>query len=152
MIVPQPEVLVAISSKYENIEFVQTAIEASLFLLALDEETSFQIGLAVREAVANAIEHGNSEDADKRVEVRCRCENERVVVQVRDEGEGFDLENVPDPLEPNNLLNTSGRGILFMNEFMDEIDYTFGADGGTMVTMKKSITLAPKVARPIEEE
>ncbi len=149
---PLPEVHVAIGSRYENIELVQTAVEASLHLLALDEDTSYQIGLAVREAVANAIKHGNREDPAKRVEVDCSFENDQVVVKVQDEGRGFDLEALPDPLNPDNLLRTSGRGIFFMNQFMDAIDYTFGPEGGTMVTMKKTISPAQESAGSSEEE
>ncbi len=152
MTAPQPQVHVAIGSRFENIELVQIAIEASLDLLALDEGTAHRIGLAVREAVANAIKHGNSEDPEKRVEVECALEADQVVVRVEDEGAGFDPSGLPDPLKPDNLLKTSGRGVFFMNQFMDEIDFTFGPEGGTIVTMKKSIAPCPEPAGLKEEE
>ncbi len=152
MTAPQRQVQVAIGSRLENIELVQIAIEASLDLLALDEQTAHRIGLAVREAVANAIEHGNGGDPDKRVEIDCVLESDRVIVRVEDEGVGFDPKTLPDPLKPDNLLKTSGRGLFFMNEFMDEIDYTFGPDGGTIVTMKKTIACSPNSAGLREEE
>ena len=152
MTAPQPQVHVAIASRFENIELVQVAVEASLDLLDLDEDTAHHIGLAVREAVANAIKHGNQEDPDKRVEVECILTSDHVQVKIEDEGEGFDLTSLPDPLNPENLLKTSGRGIFFMNQFMDEIDYTFGPRGGTIVTMRKSISPAADAAASSEEE
>jgi serine/threonine-protein kinase RsbW len=152
MAAPQPQVHVAIASRFENIELVQVAIEASLDLLALDEETAHRIGLAVREAVANAIKHGNRQDPDKRVEVECAVRSNQVVVSVEDEGEGFDPTSLPDPLQAENLLKPSGRGIFFMNQFMDEIDYTFASGGGTIVTMKKNLASPSGQATPTGEE
>lgn len=152
MTVPQPQVHVAIASRFENIELVQVAIEASLDILELDEKTAHRIGLAVREGVANAIKHGNREDPDKRVEVDCILAQDQVIVRIEDEGDGFDPTDLPDPLRAENLLKPTGRGIFFMNEFMDEIDYTFGSDGGTIVTMKKTIAPSFKEVATREEE
>lgn len=149
---PRPQVHVAIASRIENIELVQVAIEASLDLLALDETTSHRIGLAVRECVANAIKHGNRENPDKRVEIDCTLAENQVIVRIEDEGDGFDPTDLPDPLKAENLLKPSGRGIFFMNQFMDEIHYTFGADGGTIVTMKKTIAPSSNEAAPREKE
>ena len=146
----QKQVHVAIGSRFENIELVQIAVEASLDQLQLDEETSHRIGLAVREAVANAIKHGNQKDPDKRVDVDCGLTDTQVVVRVSDQGEGFDLDNLPDPLDPENLLKPSGRGVFFMRQFMDEIDYTFRPEGGTIVTMRK--TIAPSADAEAREE
>ena len=75
-----------------------------------------------------------------------------MIVRVEDEGVGFDLSRLPDPLNPDNLLKTSGRGVFFMNKFMDEIDFTFQPEGGTIVTMKKTITPWPAAVRSGEEE
>jgi len=149
---PKPQVHVAIASRLENIELVQVAIESSLDLLDLEETTSHRIGLAVREAVANAIKHGNREEPDKTVEVDCVFESNQVVVRIEDEGQGFDPEKLPDPLKPENLLKPNGRGVFVMNQFMDEIHYTFRPGGGTIVTMKKLIASASSEAAPREEE
>jgi len=152
MTAPRPQVHVAIASRFENIELVQVAIESSLDLLDLGEQTAHRIALAVREAVANAIKHGNREQADKKVEVECVLEPDQVVVRIEDEGEGFDPTTLPDPLRAENLLKPSGRGIFFMNQFMDEIDYTFRPGGGTIVTMKKLIGPASDEAGSKEKE
>jgi serine/threonine-protein kinase RsbW len=100
-----------------------------------DPGTEFAIELALREALANAVLHGNREDSKKKVHVRCECDgNVGVALVVRDEGPGFDLAAVPDPLAPENLGAEHGRGILLMKQFMDEIHYE---RGGTEVHMRK---------------
>jgi serine/threonine-protein kinase RsbW len=146
------QVHLAIASRLENIELVQIAVEASLGQLALSEDTSHWIGIAVREAVANAIKHGNQNDPDKRVEIDFGIEGDTVVVRVTDEGEGFDPRTLPDPLSPDNLLRPNGRGIFFMRKFMDDIEYTFGPQGGTVVTLRKKLSPAPDPEAGDQEE
>jgi serine/threonine-protein kinase RsbW len=100
-----------------------------------DPGSEFAIELALREALANAVIHGNREDAQKKVHVRCECgPNSGVFLAIRDEGPGFDPGNVPNPLAPENLDAEHGRGILLMKQFMDEIHYE---RGGTEVQMRK---------------
>ncbi len=137
------QVHMEVGSNYENIELVQLVVAESLARLELTEKDSGDISLAVREAVANAIKHGNRADPGKRVEVEVAVRGRDVVIRVTDEGKGFNPHQVPDPLEPQNLLRPNGRGILFMQRFMDEIDYTFRDDGGTVVTLRKHIERAP---------
>ena len=151
MAAEDPQVHLAIGSQFENIELVQIVVEESLRKLDLDEETAHSIGLAVREAVANAIKHGNQQDPDKRVEVDFGVEQGEVVIEVTDQGAGFDLLEVKDPLKPDNLLRPNGRGIFFMNSFMDTIDYSFKPEGGTVVTLRKRLTSATLASGPQEE-
>ncbi|MGH9746550.1 MAG: ATP-binding protein [Candidatus Acidiferrales bacterium] len=100
-----------------------------------DPGTEFPIELALREALANAVIHGNREDTQKKVHVRCECSQESgVFLVVRDEGTGFNPGEVPDPLAPENLAAEHGRGILLMKQFMDDIHYE---RGGTEVHMRK---------------
>jgi serine/threonine-protein kinase RsbW len=100
-----------------------------------DPGNEFAIELALREALANAVLHGNREDSKKKVHVRCECEKDLgVSLVVRDEGPGFDPDEVPDPTAPENLDAEHGRGILLMKQFMDEIHYE---RGGTEVHMRK---------------
>jgi serine/threonine-protein kinase RsbW len=100
-----------------------------------DPGSEFAIELALREALANAIIHGNHEDSAKHVHVRCECGGETgVSLVVRDEGSGFDPGGVPDPLAPENLGAEHGRGILLMKQFMDEIHFEHG---GREVHMRK---------------
>jgi serine/threonine-protein kinase RsbW len=92
-----------------------------------DPGSEFGIELALREALANAVVHGNREDAGKKVHVRCDCASDLgVSLIVRDEGVGFDPAAVPDPLAPENVDAEHGRGILLMRQFMDEIHYEHG--------------------------
>ncbi len=77
--------------------------------------------MAVREAVANAVKHGNKLDETKRVEITFENTNEGFQITVRDFGMGFAVEEVPDPTNPENLLKANGRGILFMRSFMDSV-------------------------------
>lgn len=135
----ESQVHLEIGSRIENVELVQIAVEASLQQLELDDDLSHSIGTAVREAVANAIQHGNNGDPGKRVEVDFGLEGEYVVIHVRDQGRGFDPGDLPDPLASENLLRPDGRGIFFMKKFMDRIDYSFEPGGGTLVTLRKRV-------------
>ena len=101
------------------------------------EEAAFGIDIAVREAVTNAVLHGNLQDETKTVEVAFITSSEAIEITVRDMGEGFDPENVPNPTDAQNLLKTSGRGIFFMRTFMDQIDWSRHPQGGTLVRMAK---------------
>jgi serine/threonine-protein kinase RsbW len=110
-------------------------------LIRLIEESQYMpgdelhVGLAVREAVQNAVVHGNRLDPSKLVQLRCRCEaGKGVSIVVKDEGQGFDPEAVPDPLAPENLGAEHGRGILLIKFWMDEVSFE---QGGTEVHMRK---------------
>ena len=141
-----------IGSRLENVELVQIAVEAALRQLQVESRTSDLIGTAVREAVANAIKHGNGSNPDKQVEIEFGLEGDEIVIQVRDEGVGFDPKNVPDPLEPENLLRPHGRGILLIKEFMDKIEYSFDPERGTELVMRKQVELPAPGSDQKEEE
>lgn len=104
----------------------------------LDEGAMFGIDLAVREAVANAVKHGNKFDETKLVRIAFEVSAEFFTIIVEDEGDGFDLEVVPDPTNPENLLKDSGRGILFMRNFMDDVAWQPAPSGGTIVRLQKN--------------
>jgi serine/threonine-protein kinase RsbW len=93
----------------------------------------------MREALANAIKHGNQQNPAKQVHVDLSVEDDELVIRVEDEGVGFDPGKVRDPLAPENLLNRNGRGILFMHKFMDNIHYGSKPDGGTVVTLRRRV-------------
>ncbi len=137
MVLAQPLFHIAIGSRFENIELVQVILADSLGRLGLEGDASHWIDIAVREAVANAIKHGNQQDPDKRVEVDARVEQDSLVIQVEDQGSGFEPEEVANPLDPANLLRPSGRGIFYMRRFMDDVQYRPRQGGGTVVTLTK---------------
>ena len=93
------------------------------------------IEIALREALTNAVIHGNHEDRRKQVHVSCRCEAEQEVsIVVRDEGQGFDSNEVPDPTAPGAIESTHGRGIYLMKALMDEVRFE---QSGAVVHMRK---------------
>lgn len=99
------------------------------------EEESEYIEIAAREAITNAIVHGNCGDPEKRVYVTSRCDKDGgVSITIRDEGRGFDSRAVPDPTAPENRLSPHGRGIYVMHALMDEVRFE---EGGTVVKMLK---------------
>ena len=89
----------------------------------------------MREALANAIIHGNHENPRKRVYVRFRCEPDEVSLAVKDEGRGFDINKMANPTAPENIGSVHGRGIYLMRALMDEVRFE---EGGVVVHMRKS--------------
>jgi serine/threonine-protein kinase RsbW len=102
-----------------------------------DDDDLMKIGMAVRESVVNAVVHGNRYSAHKKVRFSVSHTTERLTVRITDEGEGFDFHDLPDPLAPENLLRTSGRGIFLIRSFMDEFAIRKLEPGGTEVTLVK---------------
>ncbi len=130
---------ITISSRFENIELVQVIAEHLCENAGLDEDGSHWIGMAVREAVANAIKHGNKLDARKKVNATFQLHASELRIHISDEGEGFDPKTIGDPLNPQNLMKTSGRGIFYMKTFMDQVQYEFQPGGGTSLMMTKNL-------------
>jgi serine/threonine-protein kinase RsbW len=101
------------------------------------------VGVAVRESVINAIKHGNREDVSKTVTIEFALDAAddptELVVRIRDQGEGFDYKHIADPLAPENILKSSGRGIFFMRSFMDDVELRRVPGGGTEVRMVKKL-------------
>jgi serine/threonine-protein kinase RsbW len=125
-----------------RIEAVAQAADAAAGVagrLGLDDEAAFGVDMAVREAVTNAVLHGNHLDKAKTVLITLKSSPAALVVTVRDRGEGFDPESVPDPTAAQNLLKANGRGILFMRSFMDAVEWTRHPEGGTVVRMTKKL-------------
>ena len=127
----------SIESKLELVETVESLANSASAKLGFDEVDAGWIELAVREAVVNAIKHGNQYLAGKQVDVQFLVGPDALSIYVRDRGMGFDPASLLDPLEPENLLNPTGRGILWMRAFMDEVEYFAHPEGGCVVQMKK---------------
>lgn len=128
----------SISSK---IEAIDTAVIKSVDFarkIGCSEEAIFGIDMAVREAVANAVKHGNKLDETKEVEITLNKTDDGLEIKVRDFGKGFDVKSVPDPTDPENLLKESGRGLLFMQNFVDSVEWHDHPSGGLIVKMIKN--------------
>lgn len=124
-------------SRIESVD--EAAIKADEFAKqqGFGEDFVSAIDLAIRESVANAVKHGNKFDESKNVVVTFADSDEGFEITVRDFGDGFEVDNIPDPTNPENLLKANGRGILFMNAFMDEVSYSNADGGGMFVKMLK---------------
>ena len=133
------EIEVMITSVLDNLDLIQALTDSVTAFIKIEEDQAHWIGMAVREAVTNAIQHGNKLDPMKKVEVCYRMAPERLTVSVRDQGSGFHADKIPNPLEGDNLLKPSGRGIFYMRTFMDEVDFRTLSTGGTEVYMVKML-------------
>src|SRR5260370_856650 len=111
------------------------------------EDDCYRIGMSVREGVINAFHYGNEERPDKKIHLAVDLTADKMIIHVLDEGAGFKLSDVPDPLAEENLLSTSGRGIFLMRAFMDEFTVVSGRTGGAEIVMSKKLP-APRSASP----
>lgn len=135
-----PETLVR--SMESTLDSVDAAEEMALSVAqhaGFDDEDLMKIGMAVRESMVNAVVHGNQYNSHKKVHFSVSHNGGRYQVTVSDEGEGFDFESLPDPLAPENLLRTSGRGIFLMRSFMDEVSIRRRESAGMEVTLVKFV-------------
>ncbi|MGQ0737110.1 MAG: ATP-binding protein [Acidobacteriota bacterium] len=131
------------ASAFDMLDFVQVVSDHVGRLVGLDEDSLHWVSVAVRESVVNAIKHGNRNDASKRVAVEFTPEPadepEQLTIRVQDEGEGFDPEELADPLAPENLLKSSGRGIFLIRSFMDEVEVSRRKERGMQIRMVKKV-------------
>ena len=129
------------TSVFEMVDFVQVVSDHMSRTVGLDEDSLHWVGVSIRESVINAIKHGNRNDATKRVFVEFEITTTRAVpelsIRVRDQGEGFEPEEVADPLAPENLLKSSGRGIFLIRNFMDDVQLQRAPEGGMEIRMVK---------------
>lgn len=126
-------------SRIEAVGEAAAAVSEFMNRLKLPEDVAFGVDMAVREAVTNAVVHGNKLDDTKVVRLKLRNTPAVFEITVHDQGNGFNPNDVPDPTKDENILRTSGRGIFFMRNFMDEVDWSAGLKGGTTVRMIKRL-------------
>ncbi len=120
----------AISLMHVVLEYLMKRVE-KLGVIKAEQSNLF---VALDEAFVNAVKHGNKYDAAKLVRITAEVSKQEAKFTIEDEGEGFDVKNIPDPLDPANLFKTSGRGVLFIYNIMDEVKYN---DRGNRLTMVK---------------
>ena len=128
-----------ISSRREFLDSVHNLSQHLIEEVGFASDDSYWMVTAVREAVTNAVIHGNKERPGTNVDVRFDLGSDSIRITVTDQGEGFDPESLPDPVSKEHLMDSSGRGIFLMNQLMDEVSYAFPRDGGTTISMMRRI-------------
>jgi serine/threonine-protein kinase RsbW len=131
------------TSAFEMLDFVQVVNDHVGREVGFDEDAIHWVGVAVRECVINAIKHGNKNDSTKRVfvefETVFNSDANELGIRIRDQGQGFDPESLANPLDPENLLKASGRGIFLIRNFMDDVQLQRAPQGGMEVRMTKRV-------------
>ena len=138
------------TSAFEMLDFVQVVTEHMGRSVGLDDDARHWVSVAIRESVINAIKHGNRLDDSKTVTIEFAfvpaATPTELIVRVMDQGEGFEPDLIADPLAPENLLKSSGRGIFFMRSFMDDVSLHKVPEGGMEVRMVKKLPVAASQA------
>jgi len=119
----------------DNAEQTATRIAAEA---GFEEDEVMRISMAVREAAINAVLHGNAYDPKKKVKLDFESTTRDLVITISDQGKGLDMSKIPDPLAPENLLKTSGRGIFLIRSFMDEVQI-HPSHSGTEIKLIKHV-------------
>jgi serine/threonine-protein kinase RsbW len=125
-----------IPSDPEKIQVVERRTERFATRIGLSEDDIDSLGIAVTEVVSNAIKHGNRGDISKKVHIEFILDDDKVKVVIRDEGKGFDPDDIANPLDPENLYKDSGRGIFIVKELMDDVKYRFHKKGTEIILIK----------------
>ena len=126
-----------LESTLESVDSAEQIVLEESKALGLDEDDLYRVGIAIRECMVNAVVHGNRYNSRKKVHLKVERTADKLTIVVRDEGDGFDPKAVPDPLDSENLLRGSGRGVMLMQSFMDEFQISPGQPRGTEVKMVK---------------
>ena len=126
---PQENYHLEIESDPNNLITVEEFVNYFCKDLKLSDEKLANVLLAVTEATTNAVIHANKSDLNKKVTIDVHVEDSKLIMKVKDEGEGFNPDMIPDPTEPENLLKDSGRGLYLMKIYMDELKYNHTPTG-----------------------
>ena len=127
------------ASRFENIEVAERTLLDLCRRAGCKADEEYWLLTALREALANAVRHGNRQNPDQVVRVFFTIEDSTATIRVEDEGDGFDPADVPDPTTPENLLRPSGRGIFYMRQFMNRVEFGPTPTGGTAVVMARDL-------------
>ena len=131
---------VNLESDLKNVVVAEEISRRVASTAGFDESDQHRIEMSVHESMINAIWHGNKNDHSKTVWLRFQILADRLEIRIRDQGNGFDPSQVPDPLAEENLLKVSGRGIFLIRTFMDEFRTEYIPGAGTEVTMVKRLS------------
>ncbi len=132
----------SLESALESVDAAEASVLGVAEAVGFPEDELHRIGMAVREAMVNAVVHGNRYSARKKVRLKVLQAPDHIVISVADEGEGFEMHTVPDPLSEENILRHSGRGLLLIQAFMDEVSVAKTEGAGTEIKMVKRLAPA----------
>jgi serine/threonine-protein kinase RsbW len=135
----QVEVDTFLDSALESVDRAEELVVEVAKKAGINEDDAFSLGMAIRECAVNAVVHGNRYNLNKKVHLTITRSPERVVVTIADEGEGFELEQLADPLAEENLMRHSGRGIFIIKAFTDDFRVRRLSPSGTEVTLVKNV-------------
>jgi serine/threonine-protein kinase RsbW len=128
-----------LASTMDSVAEIEAAAERLTQSAGMDEDESFKVVMAVREAAVNAVLHGNGYDPQKQVSASFENDGKSLIIVIADQGEGLDPDTLPDPLAPENLLRGTGRGIFLIRSFLDEVHFR-QLHPGTELTLIKHLT------------
>lgn len=122
-----------LGSTSDSINIVEKLVETICVSYKVNENHYGNILVAITEAVNNAIYHGNQSDPDKKIHIAFKSDPNKITFTVRDEGKGFDFENIPDPTDPKNLEKPTGRGVFLMHRLADQVEFS---EDGSCVSLQ----------------
>lgn len=140
---------IKLETAWQSIDLAQAITERVAEGVGFEEDDIHKIAMSVREGVINALHYGNRMQRDKSIRMVFTFEARRLVIRMVDEGPGFEINGVADPLADENLMKTSGRGLLIVQAFMDEMHVGHGSNGGAELMMAKDYPLEPGKAEEI---
>lgn len=143
-------IVVTLESVLDSVELAEEVALRFAEAAGVQEEDRHKLGMSVREGVINALQYGNKMAPDKKTRLTLLRHPDKLEIRILDQGQGFRLEDIPDPLAEENLLKSSGRGILLMRSFMDEFDVLPGPEGGAELVM--CMKLRPEPHRSDSEQ
>lgn len=126
-------------SSLDSVDTAESQAASAAESLGMADEDVFRFGYAVREAMVNAVVHGNRYSANKSVIFRIQADAGSIEVMIRDQGGGFNADSVADPLADENLLSQSGRGLTLIRAFVDELKVEPAEGGGTVAVLRKYV-------------
>lgn len=135
----QVDVDTFLDSTLESVDRAEEMVVEAAKRAAINEDDALSLGMAVRECTVNAVVHGNRYNANKKVHLTIARTSEQLIIKVADEGEGFELADLPDPVAEENLLRHSGRGIFIIRAFTDDFQVRRMSPTGTEVTLTKNV-------------
>jgi serine/threonine-protein kinase RsbW len=140
---------VKLETAWQSIDLAQAITERLSECAGFEEDDIHKIAMSVREGVINALHYGNRMQRGKSIHMVFTFEAKRLVIRMIDEGRGFEINGVEDPLAEENLMKTSGRGLLIVQAFMDEMRVSHGSNGGAELMMAKDYPMRYDEAKEI---